>query len=329
MKIENFRSYGGRHCESSATGALLQHLGIPFSEAMILGLAESFGFLFWKMSILNLPFVGGRSKQFGLTTVLCDNLGLALDAKETTSKARAWEQLKEKLDQGLPVGLQLDCYHLEYFAVPFHFPGHFVVAYGYDDTHVYLLDTGTFQKSSIASIERARFEKGSMAAKARSWSITAPNGMNDIKQVIPKAIAAVANEFIHPALSAFGYKGIHKMGDEILHWIDVAKNPKADIFDIADIMENGGTGGALFRNMYRDFLTECMNYYPNVSSLKEARDLYALAAPLWTEVSNLLKKAGNALNREYLKEASNRCHQIAELELQAMTLLAQTNWQSS
>ena len=326
MHIEGFQKYGGLHCESTATGSLLKHLGIDLSEAMIVGLGESFGFIFWKMSILNLPFVGGRSKQFELTTVLCDHLDLSLDARETTSKSKAWSTLKDKLDQGIPVGLQLDCYHLEYFSVPFHFAGHFVTAYGYDENHVFLLDTGDFQKTSFENLERARFEKGPMSAKARSWSITAPNGLPDIKEIIPKAIVSVAQGFINPPIQSLGYKGIKKMGDEIIHWIDVAKHPKQDIYDIADIMENGGTGGALFRNLYRDFLYECCAYYPKVDALKEASGLYAKAALMWTDVSNLMKKASQTLDRKYLLEASKICYLISNIEYEAMDLLVHSDW---
>jgi hypothetical protein len=326
MIIEGFSNYGGQHCESSTTGALLKHLGLDLSEAMIVGLGESFGFIVWKMSILPLPFIGGRSKQFELTTVLCENLGLTLDARETASKTKAWANLQEQIDLGHPVGLQLDCFHLEYFSVPFHFPGHFVAAYGYDDEHVFLLDGGEFHQTSRQRLEWARFEKGSMSAKARSWTITLPNEAIDIKSVIPKAVRSVANQFVNPPIGAFGHKGIHKMADDLLHWLDLTDHPEQDIFDIADLMENGGTGGALFRNLYRDFLGECTGYYPKAESLRAAAEIYGKVAPMWTEVSRLLKKAGQTLDRTCLAEASRLSHQIAALEYDAMQMLATMEW---
>lgn len=326
MKVKNFQKYGGLHCESTATGSLLKQLGIDLSEAMIIGLGEGLSFIFWKMSILSLPFIGGRSKQFALTTKLCENLGLSLDVRETASKGKAWGNVKENLDKGLPVGLQLDCYHLEYFSVPFHFPGHFVTAYDYDDEFIYLLDTGDFQKTSIRSLELARFEKGSMSAKARSWTISNPNGLPDIKASIPKAIHAVANQFIHPPIAALGYKGIKKMSEEIVHWIEQADNPSQDIFDIADLMEHGGTGGALFRNLFRDFLSECLAYYPSFDPLKLALNIYKEVAPMWTEVSNLLKLASKTLDVRYLTEASSICQKISTMEYEAMTILAKADW---
>jgi len=326
MKISNFEKYGGLHCESSTTGSLLKHLGINLSEAMIIGLSEAFNFIFWKMSILNLPFIGGRSKQFSLTTVLCDNLGLVLDERKTTSKVKAWANVKENIDNGIPVGLQLDCFHLDYFSVPFHFPGHFVTVYGYDDNNVYLLDTGEFQKTSIKSLELARFEKGALAAKARSWTVLAPNRMPDIKSIIQKAIKSVANSFINPPISSLGYKGIEKMSKEIVDWIKEAANPSQDIYKIADLMENGGTGGALFRNLFRDFLIECQSYYPKVDFLNKAIEIYKRVALMWSEVSNLLKLASKTLADKYLIEASIICKNISLLELEAMTDLLKAEW---
>lgn len=326
MKISNFEKYGGLHCESSTTGSLLKHLGINLSEAMIIGLSEAFNFIFWKMSILNLPFIGGRSKQFSLTTVLCDNLGLVLDERKTTSKVKAWANVKENIDNGIPVGLQLDCFHLDYFSVPFHFPGHFVTVYGYDDNNVYLLDTGEFQKTSIKSLELARFEKGALAAKARSWTVLAPNRMPDIKSIIQKAIKSVANSFINPPISPLGYKGIEKMSKEIVDWIKEAANPSQDIYNIADLMENGGTGGALFRNLFRDFLIECQSYYPKVDFLNKAIEIYKRVALMWSEVSNLLKLASKTLADKYLIEASIICKNISLLELEAMTDLLKAEW---
>lgn len=326
MKISNFEKYEAIHCESSTTGSLLKHLGINLSEAMIIGLGEAFNFIYWKMKILNLPFVGGRSKQFSLTTVLCDNLGLVLNARETTSKAKAWTNIKDNIDKGIPVGLQLDSYYLEHFSVPFHFPGHFVTVFGYDDDYVYLLDTGKFQQTSIKNLELARFEKGAMAAKARSWTISAPKTRPDIKLIIPKAIKSTATRYINPPIAALGYKGIDKMSREIVHWIKEAANPSQDIFNIANLMENGGTGGALFRNLFRDFLIECQSYYPEVDLLKRAVDIFKRVAPMWTEVANLLKQASETLDDKYLIEASTICKYISSLELEAMTYLAKAEW---
>ncbi|MBL7006933.1 MAG: hypothetical protein ISR78_07630 [Spirochaetia bacterium] len=67
--------------------------------------------------------------------------------------------------------LQVDCYHLEHFKHSFHFAGHFITVYGYDQNYAYIYDTGNRYKVSLENLEKARFEKGPMAAKALSYTI--------------------------------------------------------------------------------------------------------------------------------------------------------------
>jgi len=67
MIINDFKGFQGQHCESTATASLLRHAGMEMSEPMVFGLGQGLGFIYWKMSSMNLPFIGGRSKQFELT----------------------------------------------------------------------------------------------------------------------------------------------------------------------------------------------------------------------------------------------------------------------
>ena len=322
MKIDNFIVYKGKNCESSATGCMLKHAGVDISEPMMLGLGESFGFIYWKMSIMNLPFIGGRSKQFELTRTLCRNLNISLDARETTSKKKAWSNIVEFVDKQVPVGVQLDFYHLDYFNTSAHFAGHFLCVYGYDNAYAYVADTGKLYKTALPNLENARFEKGPMSAKARSWTIQVKDALPDFRNIIPKAVREVAAGFLNPPLKCFGYKGIQKLGDEVVNWIDMAQNPQRDIIDMADLMENGGTGGALFRNIYRDFLKECQVNLPGNQNIRQAYELYRDAADKWTEITDLLYRAGNACERVYLERASALCYETAEIEKRAMEFLS-------
>jgi hypothetical protein len=52
---------------------------------MIIGLGQGFGFIYWKMSFMGLPFIGGRAKPFELTRTFCRNLELCLDEREMSS----------------------------------------------------------------------------------------------------------------------------------------------------------------------------------------------------------------------------------------------------
>ena len=54
MKIEHLKPFKGQHCETTATGTLLNQLGIEFSEPMLFGLGEGLGFIYWKMKTMDL-----------------------------------------------------------------------------------------------------------------------------------------------------------------------------------------------------------------------------------------------------------------------------------
>lgn len=85
-------------------------------------------------------------------------------------------------------------------------------------------------------------------------------------------------------------------------------------------MDEGGTGGSLFRNMYRDFLKECDDLYPDMG-LHEAYLKFSEIAPMWKEVSKLICTAGENSNEQPLKEASYILLEIASLEEEAIKLL--------
>lgn len=321
VTVNNFKAFEAKHCETAATKSLLHQVGFEISEPMMLGLSQGFGFIYWKMSFMNLPFIGGRAKPFELTRIFCRNMGLEVEEKETTSKKKAWLNISEPINNGIPVGLQLDCYHLEHFKHSFHFAGHFISVYGYDSEYAYIFDTGKNYKVSLENLEKARFEKGSMAAKARSYTIKKGSAITPIKEVIPKTVREIAKDFLTPPLKCFGYYGIQKLSTEMFKWLDSTPNPKRDLYDQADLMENGGTGGAIFRNFFRDFLFECLEHLPGNMNIKSAADLYTQAAANWTEIAKLIMKAGESGQQTYIENASQICIETANIEKEAMGLL--------
>ena len=48
MKLD-VKPFIGQHCETTATGTLLNQLGIFLSEPLLFGLGEGLSFVFWKM----------------------------------------------------------------------------------------------------------------------------------------------------------------------------------------------------------------------------------------------------------------------------------------
>lgn len=327
VEVPGFQPFIGQHCETVATGSLLAAGGLQLSEPMLFGLGEGLGFIFIKLSSLPLPFVGGRSKPFAVTEALCANLGLTCTSIETASKAKAWTALETPLRAGQPVGLQLDCFHLEYFSRPVHFAGHFVAAHGFDDAQVLLVDTapqGTLQKTSRASLEKARFAKGPMAAKARTWTIAPPKGKPAFDVATRKAIRANAKQYLSPPFKGASYLGIQKLAASLPRWLEIAKRPADDLSLAALLMERAGTGGSLFRNFYRDFLSEAREYLAGArAKLTQAQAHFADSASEWAAIAGAIELSGKKGEAAPLVDAAQRCRRVADIEVAAMRLLAE------
>ncbi len=324
MIISDFKPFEGEHCETTTTGSLIKNLGIDLSEPMMFGLGEGLGFIYWDMpKLMDFPFLGGRIKQDELTKNLCRNLDLSLDIKETSSIKIAWQNVKERLDAGIPVGLKLDSYYLDYFKTKVHFAGHYVAMYGYDDTYACLVDTkqqGSTVKATLKNLELARNEKGPMSSRNLSYTIGKKDVAPNLKEIIPVAIRNNAMDFLNPPIKNIGYKGIEKTSQMIKKYFGRSKD-KSQYELAAILMERGGTGGALFRNMYRDFLNESLKYAPS-KELEAGYKMYAQIAPMWNEVSGLIERAGKTFDQKYLDEASVILSDISTSEKEAMEILS-------
>lgn len=321
--IKDFKPFVGQHCETTATGSLLNQLGIAFSEPMLFGLGEGLGFIFWNMKIMDFPFIGGRIKPDVLTQNIARNLNLKLDVQESSSAKKAWENVKSNIDKNIAVGLKLDCYHLDYFTNKIHFAGHYVAMYGYDDNFAYLVDTkqqGVKVKASLKNLELARNEKGPMSSRNLSYTIQDVKNNYDLKKATIIAIKNNAADYLNPPIKNIGYKGVLKASEEIKKWFKNSKDIQGDFETTAMLMEKAGTGGALFRNLYRDFLKESYDFL-KIEKLNEAHKMFVEIAILWTKIASLFKKTAETKNIEHINQASEILVVLSKKEKIAMELL--------
>lgn len=324
MKIENLKPFNGQHCETTATGTLLLQIGIEISEPLLFGLGEGLGFIYWNMKAMDFPFIGGRVKPDILTQNIARNLNLELMVKETSSPQKAWNAVKELLDKGQPVGLKMDCFHLEYFSNPFHFAGHYAAIYGYDDFTAFLIDTrqqGGQVQTSLESLALARAEKGAMASKNLYYTLKKTDQKFNPEKAILTAVRNNATEYLNPPITNVGYKGILKTSHEIIKWFHTSKDIKGEFGLSAMMMEKAGTGGALFRNLYRDFLKESYELL-EIKQLKTGYEAFSEIAELWTYVAQLFEKVSRTKDFQYVQEASDILKAIAGKEKKTMELLA-------
>ena len=85
-------------------------------------------------------------------------------------------------------------------------------------------------------------------------------------------------------------------------------------------MEHAGTGGSLFRNLYRDFLKESAEIL-NSTDLREAYLDYSVIADQWKTISDLFHKAGETNQVQYVDSASELLIAIANNEKKTMAKL--------
>ena len=291
---------------------------------MLFGIGEGLGYIFWNMKTMGLPFIGGRIKPDALTENIARNLNLELTVRETASTQKAWENVKALVDNGQVVGLKMDCYHLEYFTKPFHFAGHYAALYGYDEDYAYLVDTvqqGGKAKTTLKSLALARAEKGSMSSKNLYYTLQKTEKTFNLNTVIVSAIKNNAALHINPPISNIGYKGIYKTGMEIIKWFNTSNDIEHDFRTTASMMEKAGTGGAIFRNLYRDFLKESYELL-KLEKLKEGYEAFVEIASLWSSVIELFEKVGQTKDFKYIQEASVLLKTLSEKERIAMENLA-------
>ncbi|MFI9254951.1 BtrH N-terminal domain-containing protein [Streptomyces sp. NPDC053069] len=322
--VTDIEARGMQHCETTALGVLLRHEGLDLSEPMLFGLGSGLSFIYWDSKGMGFPFLGGRVKPFELTRNLAAALGLELLVEETTSPRKAWQNVAAPIDVGRPVGLQLDSYHLDYFSTKVHFGGHVVAMYGYDEHDAYLVDTdsqGGAVTTSLVSLARARAERGPMTAKHRSFTITVPSSPKPPLDRIILAIKTCADAFLNPPIANLGHRGIEKTAKQVPKWLQRSDNPGEDLPRAAALMARAGTGGALFRNLYRDFLAECVQLIGS-SHLRTGHSLYSEAATLWTQVAVLIAAAGESGDAKNLVQAGSILHDLSRIERDAMQALS-------
>lgn len=259
-----------------------------------------------------------------ITKNLALNLKLKLIAAETTSPESAWNEVKKLIDNGRVVGLKLDCFYLEYFKRPYHFAEHFVAMYGYDETDAFLVDTtqqGGKVKTSLQSLSIARVQKGPMGSNHLYFTLDKTEQSFELETAIVTAIKNNAASYLQPSNLLEGNNGVHALSSQIIDWFKTGNDVFTGFKASAKMMEKAGTGGALFRNLYRDFLKESYELLQK-EELKNAYVDFVEIAKAWNRVADLFLQAAETKEFRYIQEASEVLKVIAENEKVAIQQLS-------
>jgi hypothetical protein len=294
LMLEGFKSFIGKHCETTALKRALDYHGLDLSEEMLLGLGGGIGFIYWYMKIMPSPFIGGRNgkvAEFAVTA--CKRLGAEVAVMETASAGRGYEELKALLRNGEPAVTYVDMAYLPYLAVPeqAHFGGHVVAVFGLDEDRdvVHIYDRGRNPVTAgIADLARARASKfPTFPPKHRLLKIKYPARIGDLGTGIKDSILECCNNMLKPPIKNIGLAGMQKWAEMVVKWPQQFKglNLLGALMNGFMYIEIGGTGGSAFRYMYARFLEEASSII-NQPLLKEVADMMRQSAVIWSQIAD-------------------------------------------
>jgi len=350
--VRGFVHRPGVHCGSSSLRDVFEFHGHKFSEEMVFGLNCGLGFVYWPMKGAVPPiFVGGLGSK-GIEDV-CRILGIKWEKKTTTSAKKAWQAVKELIDNDVPVMLQVDMFYLDYWRGKIgHFGGHAIVLAGYDEDReeAYVTDVhnekieakrredGLFV-TSLESLAEARSSTFKPFPPRNAWVTFAfPKELVRLEKAIKTAIKTNAERFLNPPIKNLGVKGIRHLANQVIKWPDIIHGTifdpiqfkaeiqmlKLNLFLAYAFIEEAGTGGGLFRRIYSRFLREA-GYMLHAEILGEASDLMMKSADIWTDIANILLTASEVQQdrvKDILVKAQPKIVECAEIEEEAFKLLA-------
>jgi hypothetical protein len=278
--IKDFKHIPGKNCVTTALRNILNHYHILLSEELILGLAGGLGFYYREVQGFPNPVIGGSSSD--MIGRFCENMDLKAFELRKEDPEKAHKALTGKILSNLPVIIQIDLYYLDYFGSKYHFYGHRIIPVGIDETHVYIADTGyrSIKKTSIENFKKGRMSGGGLGAGNLQIFIDHPEHELPIMDKLWTTIGQNARRMLESP-AGNGLAGLERFARNTNKFV----NPEYLLIQI----EKAGTGGALGRYMYRDFLSEANLYRPH-KALQEAYILYSEAAEIYELVVEDLKR---------------------------------------
>jgi hypothetical protein len=333
--VNNFVHRVGHHCESSSMRDLFEYYRFPMSEAMAFGLDATMGFGFFdttnNISFIpesNVPFfLGGKQGTIEPNSLACRLLGITLRKQSFTSADKAWEESKKLINQDIPLILQIDLGYLPYFEEEgeIHFGGHAITLAGYDEGNgiAFIGDSeyNGFQEIKIEQLKKGRSsEYGPKFMHPNNTQFSMKRRLDGkhppLAAAVKVAIQKVVNNMLRPSVNNNGIQGLKLFASSIPHWEEKlkgeAKDPEGKRISRSRLMfellygyiETWGTGGASFRNLYKEYLEELV-VHPELKGgpkawttnefkiLEDCIPIINDSAKNWTSLAQILNDAAN------------------------------------
>jgi hypothetical protein len=336
MKLD-FEHHQSAHCESGVTSSLLRESSQnKITEPLAFGIGAGLFFCYIPLiKINNGPAIAFRTFPGLIFKRTCNALGIPVVRKKFSSKEQAESYLKDRLEEGHPVGCQVGVYYLSYFPreYRFHFNAHNLIVFGKEDDNYLISDPVMETPTKLTSyeLERVRFAKGALAPKGQLYYPKNNKTITDeqIKKAIISGIKNNVNQMLRIPGNFAGVKGIKYTGKKIKGWRDKLGLQKAGSYlaQLVRMQEEIGTGGGGFRYIYAAFLQEAYAYLQK-EELLEISKIFTQSGDLWrtaaVHAAGIYK--GRLGSQEDFNQMGEYLIEIAELEKNAFLALKKIRW---
>ncbi|MHA1904338.1 MAG: BtrH N-terminal domain-containing protein [Candidatus Thorarchaeota archaeon] len=310
--ILDFEHFGnGSNCQTSSMVRLMHHLGHDISEPMLVGISAGMGFIYWFMKLMPYPIVGGMNRSDcrkfpGILGKAARRLGGDFESILTKSVKKAHHFLKDTMKQNQPGLVCVDMAYLDHLLTgeDDHFGEHNILIYGIDEEENVAYISDRFHGTAsmpLTQLQKARAsEYPPFPAMNQMVRFSFPERLTPLEEIIPSAIRENADALLNPPIRNVGVKGMIKWSKELAKYPKLIPDPKnlAHALMMHYIyIETGGSGGAIFRQIYSDFLGEAGELLKNDGILK-ASHKYQDIVQVWREIANGLLPDGYPALRE-------------------------------
>ncbi|MBN2645403.1 MAG: BtrH N-terminal domain-containing protein [Desulfuromonadaceae bacterium] len=250
------------HCESGAVAGLLNHAGLPLSEALVFGLGGGLFFGYVPFVKLNgFPLMTYRCYPGGIFKRVTHSLRCPVVQKRYRHPQQAMAELDRLLEQGHVVGLQTSVFWLPYIpaALRFHFNAHNLLVIGKEGSRYRISDpvVSDLTWCEEEDLCRARFARGALAPKGRCYYLQGPPQVTDLRPALVHGMQVVCRDMLAP-IPVGGIRGMRFMACAMEQWEQRYGVRKARycLAQLIRMQEEIGTGGGGFRFIYAAFLQE-------------------------------------------------------------------------
>ena len=251
------------HCESGTVTNLVNHHGLNISEPLVFGISSGIFFGYMKTPMREFPMVFSRIRPGKILANFTKRTGVLFRKQKFTDPEKAEKELDRLLEQGQPVGLQVDFFYMDFFP-PWHrvhINVHYIVAIGKEEDHYIISDCyhPTIAKLHRDSLRKGRFAKGSMSPRGFMFYPEKVPSQISLEPGIRKGLKNTVFNMLKIPMPFLGVKGIERFADKITDWPNYARDLDHlahNIFMVTTMLEDQGTGGAGFRYVYASFLKE-------------------------------------------------------------------------